>query len=74
MREEQWQVNIYRNCGIWAYALFLVGADGVREYDHSTGLDAETEDEARAEVAKMFPGRDLDIKRISDTNEGCLPY
>jgi hypothetical protein len=56
------QVNIYRNAGVWSYALWIGG-----ECDHSDTLDAESEAEARAVAAEQFPG--AAIARVSDTQE-----
>ena len=54
------QVNIYRNNGVWAYALWIDG-----EFDHSDTLpDAETEAEARVEVTRQF--HDASLRRVED--------
>lgn len=60
------QVNIYRNDGVWAYALWVDG-----EFDHSDTLDADTEEQAFAAAASMFPG--ADVERAGDTNERGAP-
>jgi hypothetical protein len=56
------QVNIYRNAGVWAYALWIDG-----EFDHSDTLEAAREAEAYAKAATQFPG--ADVRRVADTNE-----
>ncbi len=53
------RVNIYRDGQTWCYAAWC-GND----YDHSDTLDAESEDEAREEVAAMWPA--ADIRRVDD--------
>lgn len=56
-------VNVYRNLGVWCYALF--GADG---YDHSDTLglsDDATAQDALDEAAEQFPA--ATIVRVADT-------
>ncbi len=55
------QANIYMtldNDGndIWAYR-----ADDEGGYDHSDTLDADTEEEAKAEIAAMFPAAKITV-------------
>lgn len=52
-------VNIYRAGGDWCYR-----ADDSDGYDHSDVLDADSETEARAEVALMFPA--ATVVRVAD--------
>ena len=53
------EINIYRNRGEWCYSAWTTD-----EFDHSDTLDADSEDEARTEVASMFP--DAEINRVFD--------
>jgi hypothetical protein len=58
-------VNLYRAAGEWCYALF----DGAA-YDHSDTLGIEddaSEEEARAEIAEMFP--DAAVRIVADVDE-----
>jgi hypothetical protein len=57
--------NIYRNSGAWCYASFVDG-----EYDHSDTIDADSEAEARAEIATLLPG--AEVRRVADTQEPAV--
>ena len=58
------RVRIYRSAGMWCYAAWC-GA----EHDHNDTLpDAESEREARAAVAAMFPA--AEVRRVPDEDTG----
>ena len=59
------KINIYKNRGEWCYAAMT--SEGHDHGDVIDVLDNASEDEARAEIAKQFPGAKID--RVTDTNE-----
>lgn len=59
------EARVYRNRGVWAYAIFIRG-----EFDHSDILgipDNATVSVAMAEAAQQFPG--AAVVRVPDTSE-----
>lgn len=56
------RVNIYRAAGEWCYAAF--DDDGFDCSDTIGCFDDASEDDARADIAEMFP--DAEIRRLSD--------
>ena len=53
-------VNIYLDGNVWCYAAWT--AEG---HDHNDTLDAGTEQEARAEIAAMWPGARVALVQAS---------